>query len=408
MSLHRLKFVAVVSMAAAASLASAQSPGVLYTWDHSFGSALGDSVEGWSYGFGAGATTLSNATDGVLTVTESVAGSDWAISDGFNVAKESAANASGGFFDAGGTDLLGLTEFELDISHNGANSISGQLFFQPDDGSGCCGFFTSSSFTVDPGGMSTVSVSFAGSGISADQLEFVRAIGVQIFGSGEASPLTWELGELRSVGPGLSQRVIADYSLSPANLENAVVKFDELGISGGAADSQAGLSLLSGALRWVDLGGTGDPGDESGGAVAWGNGNALAVDFSSRPLDISNYDFAEVTMKATAGAGGASEVGVQFFAQYADRADSNAFNYGGTSQTLTADGAYHTLSFPLAALGAGGDLDLTQWIGLNLDPHAGGALQIQVQSVVLTTIPEPGSAALVLIVGLAASAVRRR
>lgn len=407
MRLHRLMLAAVVGSVAVAGVASAQTPGVLYSWDHSYGSALGSSIEGWSYGFGAGATTLGNASNGVLTVTESVAGGDWAISDGFNVAKESAANASGGFFDFGGTDLSGLTEFELDIAHNGSTSISGQLFFQPDNGSGCCGFLTSSSFTVNPGSMNTVSVNLAGSGITADQLEHVRAIGVQIFGHAEPAPLTWEISELRTTGPGLSQRVIADYTTAPANLANAVVKFDNLAISGAPlADSQNGLSLFSNSLRWIDLGGTGDAGDESGGAVAWGNGNKLAVDFTSRPLDISNYDFAEVTMKATPGAGGASEVGVQFYAQYADRAANNGFAYGGTSLVLPADGQYHTLAFPLAALGASG-LDLTQWIGLNLDPHAGGSLQIQVESVVLTTIPEP-TAAVLMALACAVGAMRLR
>lgn len=404
MKMQLRAFAAVIVLLGIGSQAMAQSPGVLYSWSHSVGSGSGDNLEGWSGG-GTNAPSLSNATDGILTVVESVAGGDWQVADSFNTAKES-ASADGflGNFDFGGVDLLGLDTLEIDVSHNGTGDINGQVFLQPDPGTGCCGFL-SSQFTASPGS-NTITVDLNALGLSEADAKYVRSIGFQVYGHSEVSPLTWEFSEVRVGGTPLTERTIADHSLG---LENAVVKFDDLAISGSTgSDTQGGLSTLDGALRWVDLGGTGDAGDESGGAVAWGNNNALAVDFLSRPLDISNYQFARVTMKATPGQGAADSVGVQFYAQYADRDANNAFGFGGTSLTLTADGEYHELLFPLDALGAGGDLDLTQWIGLNLDPHAGGALQIQVQSVVLIGIPEPTTLALLLGTCGATGLLRRR
>lgn len=388
--------------------ATAQSPDVLYTWDHALGPVAGDSVEGWSSG-GANIPALSNATDGVLTITESAAGGDWNISDHFNVAKESAAHNLASptnlAFDFGGIDLLGLDTIAFDIQHDGAGTYNGQARFQPDDGGGCCGFYTVP-LSVAPGPQ-TVVVDLNASGMSPAEFKYVRSFGLEIFGNAEASPLTWSLSEIRSGGTPLVQRTIADHSLG---LENAVVKFDELAIQDSTGtESQDGLSIVGDALRWIDLGGTGDPGDESGGAVAWGNNNALAVDFLARPLDTSNYSSAVVRMAATPGSGGANLVDVQFFAQYADRAIQNAdanvasfaFQAPGL-QTLAADGQFHDLVFPLGGLV---DLDLVQWLGVNLSPHAGGNLQIQVASV--TLIPEPASGLLLLLAGGGVMATRR-
>lgn len=378
--------------------ANAQSPGVLYSWDHGIGSSGGPNVEEWSFQFGAAAPDLSNATDGVLTVTETALGGDFAIADGFNYAKESAGAADlSGRYDFGGVDLLGLDAIEIDVSHNGTGDIFGQVFLQTDDGSGCCGFFAGG-FTLNPGA-NTVSVDLNSLGWTDGEAKYARTVGFQIFGHSEPSPVTYEISEIRTAGTPLNERVIADHSLG---LENAVVKFDESGISGATGtESQDGLTNLEDSLRWVDLG------DGPGGAVAWGNNNALAVDFSARPLDISNYSVARVTMKATPGAGAATEVGVQFYAQYADRDANNQFAFGGTSLTLPVDGQFHELVFPLDALGAGGDLDLTQWIGLNIDPHAGGAIDIRVQSVVLG-VPEPTGVVLTLIASSVFAGVRRR
>lgn len=385
--------------------ALAQSPGVIYTWDHAIGSAAGPSTETWAGGEVSGsghAPALSNAVDGVLTVTETQLGGLWQISEGFNSAKESAADtANTSSFDFGGLDLLGLDTLEFDISHNGTGDISGGVFLQPDNGSGCCGFF-SAGFTASPGA-STISIDLNALGMTSDDFEFIRAIGFQVFGHAEPSPVTFEFSEVRSAGTPLNERVIADYSDNPANLENVVVKFDEDGIAGttsGVTDNQDGLSLLGNALRWVDAA------DGPGGAVAWGNGNDLAVSFNSRPMDISNYDTAEVTLMATGGNGAPDEIGIQFFAQYADRDANDQFAFAGTSLSVVTDGSTQVLEFPLAALGTN-DLDLTQWIGLNVDPHAGN-IQFQVKSVVLTAVPEPTSALMASLAVAGIGIVRRR
>jgi hypothetical protein len=388
-----------------AATAAAQSPSVIYNWDHAVGSALGDNAETWAGGEVSGsghAPSVSNATDGLLTVTETQLGGLWQVAEGFNKPKESAADLGNTTaFDFGGIDLKGLDTLEFDVSHNGAGDINGGVYLQPDDGSGCCGFY-SAGFTASPGA-NTISIDLNSLGMSPDEFEYVRSIGFQVFGHAEASPVTWEFSEVRSGGTPLIERVIADYSDSPADLENVVVKFDEGGITGttmGSVDNQAGLGLLENALRWVDVA------DGPGGAVAWGNGNALAVDFLSRPLDISNYDTAEITIEATGGSAAPSEIGVQFFAQYADRATNNQFAFAGVSQILSTDGTPQVLKFALADLGID-DLDLTQWIGLNVDPHAGN-IQFQVYSVVLTTIPEPSSAALLGLSGVAMCGALRR
>lgn len=400
MNVHRLiRLSAAPSLAVAialgvAAMAGAQSPSVIYTWDWGIGSFGGANVEEWAGAFGAQTPTLDNGTDGVLTITEVALGGDWAISDGFNYAKESASRADlSGRFDFGGLDLFGIGGLEMDISHNGTGDISGQIFMQPDDGTGCCGFLTSQ-FTISPGA-NTVQVDLTnldGGPITTDQSEYLRTIGIQIYGHAEASPVTFEVSEIRSVGPVVGERVIADYSSGV--LDGVVVKFDNLGIANApAADSQNGLSISGGALRWVDLGGTGDPGDESGGALAWGNNNDLAVSFVSRPLDISNYDNAEITMRVQPGAGADPEMFFHLYAQYANPASGGEYDYASSEMSIPADNQTYTLSVPLDSLGAN-NLDLVQWLGLNVHPHAGN-MQVFVESIVLKAIPEPASAMLV-------------
>src|SRR5258706_5709104 len=77
-----------------------QSPSVLYTWDNS-GNPV-PSVESWIRNFGGAGTsaTLSNATPGTLTLSETSAGTGvglgQAFTDGFNRVRESSTGASGG------------------------------------------------------------------------------------------------------------------------------------------------------------------------------------------------------------------------------------------------------------------------------------------------------------------------
>src|SRR5258708_4724893 len=78
--------------------ASGQSPRVLYTWKGT------GNIQGWTKNFGANTLTIENTTDGELTVTETgTAGSDFALSDNFNVIFEGASS------DAGGLDATGLS-----------------------------------------------------------------------------------------------------------------------------------------------------------------------------------------------------------------------------------------------------------------------------------------------------------
>ena len=217
---------------------------------------------------------------------------------------------------------------------------------------------------------------------------------------------TYEISEIRALGTPASERVIADHSLG---LENAVVQFDNDGVIGndGGDSNQTGLSSVGGTLQWIDNGDA-DPALGPGGAIAWGNNNSLAVTFDSRPIDISNYTTAEVTIVATGAAGAVSEIGVEFFATHADRESGNAFAFAGTSLLLPVDGVERTLEFSLADLAGGTgpvDLDLVQWIGINVDPHAGGDILFNVSSVVLTTIPEPSALGLIALAGLVVSGV---
>jgi hypothetical protein len=401
MKLHRLA-VALVASIGLSSLAMAQSPSVLYTWDHSFGAGAGPNTEGWGYDFGAAGQglSLSNATDGVLTFTETLAGGDWAIIDNYNGYKESAARSNlSGSFSIGGADFTGLDSIELDISHNGVGTINGQFVLRP-AAPGCCGYKTQP-ISIAPGGPQTISVDLNAFGLTAAEFKYNRTIGFQIFGNSEPNPVTFSLSEIRSAGTPDTSRVIADYA--GGGLENVVVKFDNTAINGSTGvDNQAGLSNVGGALRWVDLGN--QNGGPSGGAVAWGNNNALAVDYSSRTMDLSNYDFATVRMRATPGAGADPTLGVQFYAQYADRALNNEFAFQSTDLVLPVDNQFYDLVFPISAFV---DKDLTQWIGLNLQPHAGN-MQIFVQSVVLTQIPEPASLAIVALGAACVAGVRRR
>jgi hypothetical protein len=387
-----------------ASLAAAQSPSVLYTWDHGFGEAPGPNTETWVPHFGAQAVSLSNAIDGELTVTELSGGvGDWAISESFNRIRE-----SDNPLDIIGLDLTGLDSIEIDIAHTGANTYGGQIYLQvPNTSSGGCCQFRAAPISVAPGGIQTVSIPLAGTLLNDYEQAWIQQVGVQIFdhswdaGSGA---VTWTIQEIRSAGTPLEERFLSPHS-ALGDLDGAVVKFDAAAVTGGADDTQNGLSAVATegvhALRWVDLGGG------PGAAIAWGNGRdgLLAVDYQTRPTDLSNYDYVTVRIKAQPGSGADPTVGVEFYAQNII-APGNEFSYQtpGTIQ-LPVDNTFHELTFSLAGLSG---MQKVQWHGINLAPHAGN-MAMFVDYVRFWQIPEPSSLAVVMIglVGACASWRRR-
>ena len=381
---------------ATCSGALAQSPGPVYTWDHAYGDSIGPNIEGWAVDFGGNAIALDNLIDGALTITETDQ-QDWAIRDSFNRIRESSAPN-----DFGGIDLTGLSSIEIVIGHNGLQTFGGQVYAHTPNGpTNCCDFDVLGGFSVAPGAPQVVSVPLTG--LTADKIAWVRTIGIQIFDhtwDAAGGPLTWTINEVRSAGTPLYERYLSPHN-APNDLDGAVVKFDSAAISGGADDSQNGLSVVANdsdgyALRWVDLGGG------PGAAIAWGNGRdgILAVDYHTRPTDLSNYKFVEVRMRAQGGAGADPTVGVQFYVQTTD-----AYQYQSAGNIdLPVDSTYHSLVFSLAGLV---DMDGVQWHGINVHGHAGN-MDLRVDFVRFF-VPEPTTLASLLIgfIG-AAGGVRRR
>jgi hypothetical protein len=372
------------------SRATAQSPSVLYTWDQSFGEAVGPNVEGWAFGFGGNSVTLDNTTDGTLGITETGAtpGLDWAISDSFNRIKESFNPA-----DYGGLDLTGLSSLQLDLGHSDpTNTINGQVFAQVGPGSD---FKVLGPISVLPGAPQTYTVPL--SGLAANQIDAIRTIGVQIFDhSSQTGNLSWKLNEIRSVGTQLVTRRVADYPVGAqapapaAAFEGAIFNFDADNVSGHTAGQQdnSGMSYngADGALTWTETG------SSAGAAVTWGSGNGVGLypptEFSARPSDFSNYKFAHIRIAVRSNVAG-DDVDVQFYTQGA----GFAYHTGGPDQHFTAttttigQADYHDLYFPLAGIT---DLDQTQFHGINLGAH-NSTWSVRVDFLEYTSVPEPAS-----------------
>ena len=79
----------------------------------------------------------------------------------------------------------------------------------------------------------------------------------------------------------------------------------------------------------------------------------------------------------------------------------SGFNYQSLNNTLTVDGAFHDIVFPLAGIT---DRSFVDTNGINLFSHAGD-LAISVDSVIYSQVPEPASLGLV---GLAVLTLVRR
>src|SRR5690606_32550990 len=149
-----------------------------------------------------------------------------------------------------------------------------------------------------------------------------------------------------------------------SGLNGVRVNFDSEAIPGGTNNSQNGLSVVDGALTWTDLGGG------PGAAISYHNGQEpwAGNDFSSRPHDNSNYNYAVFRVRATDLAGNTgTSVDVQGFSQ-----TNLAYTYQtlGPDLTLPIDGQWHDLAFPLSAMANQADRIYSNNISINLQGHA--------------------------------------
>lgn len=377
---NTLRLFAVVSLLFSVSSGGwAQSPSVLYTWE-----GTGDTLN-WSKNFGTNDVSLSNATSGKLTITETGVGSDAgkgvAISDSFNTIKESAASLN-----AGGIDLTGLEELQLDLGHSGVGNVDVQFFAQVTPASSFVAL--SGDVPVAPG-IATYPVPLTG--LNADQIAYIRTIGINIRDHDAEGNLVWTLEEVRSAGTPLKFRDFATHNpgSSDSGLEGAIVNFDNAAIQGNdGGQNQTGLSNNltatppgnSGSLQWIDLAAQG------GGAVSYANGTAFGGNtFNERPTDMTNYNFVKVRMAATLPGGGGGSLDVQYFLQ-----TGAGFSFQGAGNaSLPIDGQFHELLFPIKGLN---DLDLVMQHGVNLGDHPED-LVIDIDNV-RAVVPEPSTALL--------------
>jgi hypothetical protein len=360
----------------------AQSPSVLYTWDNT-GNPV-PNIEQWDKGFGAGTATLNNATPGILSIVETsaTAGTGAAFRDDFNRIRESSTAANGGL------DLTGLQFMEFDIGHSGLAPVNVQFFVQASTGS----TFVSLGLDVAVApGVNTYQVPL--SGLTPDQLVYVRTVGFNIRDHVSEGNLTWSVNEVRSAGTPLTQRNLAtfDNGTAEGGLQGMLVNFDGASVLGNTGQNQTGLShnaTGSGSIQWTDIAGG------AGAAVSLGNGTALNGNtFNNRDTDASNYNTMLVRISATDLAGGGGTIDITAFMQ------TNGFSQfqglsGGAAQSLPIDGQFHDLVFSLAGLT---NLNVIEQTGINLVAHP-QQLVMNIDLIQFNTVPEPTT-----LLGLAAA-----
>ena len=357
-------FFALTGLSFLIHSASAQTPGVLYTWP--------STTSDWFQNFGGGTATLSNS-GGALQIAETsgTAGTGNAYSDGFNTIRDTPATFGSGC--CGGLDLTGLSSLEFDMGQNGSGPINVQFFSQASPGSNYVAL--GPDLAIAPG---SATYSLPLTGLTADQRAYMRTIGINVRDHAPQGNVVWTISEIRSAGTPLRSRVIADHDGGPADFDGVICNFDCGAIGGGnGGQNNSGMAVVGGALRWTDLGGG------PGAAVTWGNGTQNSgASFNARPVDLSNYDTVTFRMSAT---GSDPTVGVQFFMQ-----TGSGFTYQSLNDTLTVDGQFHDIVFPLAAITNRSFVDSN---GINLFSHAGDLI-INVDSVIYSQVPEPTSATL--------------
>jgi hypothetical protein len=212
--------------------------------------------------------------------------------------------------------------------------------------------------------------------------------------------VAWTIREVRSVGPSLTHRDLEtfDNGTVEGGLQGALVNFDGASVLGNTGQNQTGLShnaAGSGSLQWTDVGGG------AGGAISVGNGTALNGNtFNNRAADLSNYDTVTIRRSATDPNNGGGSVNVQSFFQTNNFA---SFLTAGT-QSLSVDGQFYDLVFPLAGLT---NMNVVDQTGINLGSHPQD-LVINVDSVKFDVVPEPGSVLALALVAAAGVGRRRR
>ena len=340
---------------ALSSVAQAQLPSALYTW------GTPNNVQDWSRHFGAPSTsaTFDNTMAGRLTITETSAatGLGQAFIDGFNRVRESSTLANGGL------DLTGLEFLEYDLGHNGAGSVNVQFYVQAEADPNSAFVALGPDIAVTPG-VNTYQVPL--SGLTPNQLVYIRALGVNVRDHAALGNLTWSIDEVRSVGSPLSQRdlVTHDVGTAEGGLQGAIVNFETAAVLGNTGQGQTGLShnpAGPGSLRWTDVGGG------AGAAISWGNGTAyMGNSFWNRTTDLSGYTEMIVRMSATGTPGtGETALGVQGFFQKNGFSSFQAAD-GGAGKQLPIDGQFHELSYSLAGLT---DMNVVDQTGINLFGH---------------------------------------
>jgi len=356
--------ILMVVLSAVAGVASAQSPGVLYTFPGTGNTQLWLS-DGSNQ---VNQTTLTNNIAGQLTVTEmgdafGDPGGNITIHEGLNRRWENSEAT-------GGLDVTGLSFLEIDVAHNGAGNVSVQFYVQATPSftyvgagaNGPNGTLGGADYSVGPG---IQTLKFPITALPLNQQAYLRGIGLNIRDNFDEGNLTWTVYELRSVGTPLTTRTLVthDTGTSDNGLQGAFANFDIgaiLGNTGG--QNQIGLShnlAGSGSLQWTDRGGAGTLESPSGAAMGWGNGTTNASGtFGQRLTDVSNYTHVTYRVSAT---GVGTELGLQAYFQTGNFAFQSAGN-----ALLPIDGAFHDLTFPLAAIT---DRQDVQFSGINLFAH---------------------------------------
>lgn len=350
------RFVSLLLVVWAGSV-MAQSPHILNTFD--------GSSEGWEQGFGI-INNINYDENGRLTWETD--GSGGAIRDNYN-------NIPALFQpNAGGVDLTGLSEIEfVNVMYTGDDpTINVEFFLQCGVGYTYKGSAQLIGHDVQftAGIPQTITVPL--SVLLPAEIAWVTTWGINI--RAHTAVALWSMEEVRSIGPALTERYIAQFTPdSPDNgFQSVFVNFNGGAIQGnGDIQSQAGLSInagagVDGALEFVSLGGaTNGQGNGIGGALSIGNGagnlSSTSNDYYSRPTDISNYQFIDWYCRANGPEG--ESIGAHIFIQ------SGGYNYqvlGGQPVNLPADGNWHKLTGEFTGLNF---LDNVERIGINFFGH---------------------------------------